>query len=118
MCCGSGQASPPPPPAATRASLGPAGDDRPEGGGEDGAPQPFIPPALREAGSPFFSSSPSAATLDRWRAAYGAMAAHARSLGVPASAIPALAPGAGRAEVVAAREALEGLLASFLSAGL
>jgi hypothetical protein len=46
------------------------------------------------------------------------MSSHARQLGIPASAIPPLAPDAGAAELHAARVALEGMVASFLSAGL
>lgn len=46
------------------------------------------------------------------------MAADARELGVPASAIPPLPPNPSAADVRAARDRLSGLLASFLSAGL
>jgi len=44
---------------------------------------------------------------------------HALRLGIPRSALPpAPGPAAGADEIRAARQALEGLLASFLSAGL
>ncbi len=123
MCLsGSAQALPhpsrgagaPTPPAATGPEEGPGM----RSAGALTSPQPFIPPALREQAAGAFLSSPPPATLERWAVAYGVMAAHARELGVPASAIPPLPAGASASEVAAARERLEGLLASFLSAGL
>ncbi|KAL4426973.1 hypothetical protein ABPG77_009534 [Micractinium sp. CCAP 211/92] len=66
------------------------------------------------------STSPgaTAATLERWAAAYHEMAADARQLGIPASAIPALPDHPTAEQLRAARERLEGMVASFLSAGL
>ena len=46
------------------------------------------------------------------------MAADARQLGIPASAIPALPAQPTAEQLRAARERLEGMVASFLSAGL
>jgi hypothetical protein len=60
----------------------------------------------------------SAATLERWEWAYRQMAADARDLGIPASAIPQLPPAAGAAELRAARDLLAGIVASFASSGL
>jgi len=42
----------------------------------------------------------------------------ARDLGIPASAIPALPPQPTAEQLRAARERLEGMIASFLSSGL
>lgn len=46
------------------------------------------------------------------------MAADARTLGIPASAIPQLPAQPTAAELQAARDRLAGMMASFLSAGL
>jgi hypothetical protein len=56
-----------------------------------------------------------------WRAAYGSLCADAAELGVPVSAIPRLPEDDGDVtlELVQARQAwLQGIVASFLSAGL
>ena len=76
-----------------------------------------VPPALREMDAPWPTARPEE-TLERWRTAYRAQAADARAMGVPASAVPILAPDADAAALRAARDHLAGLVASFLSAGL
>jgi hypothetical protein len=60
----------------------------------------------------------SAATLERWEWAYRQMAADARDLGIPASAIPQFPPAANAAELRAARDLLADIVASFASSGL
>uniref|UniRef100_A0A7S0WLT3 Methyltransferase type 11 domain-containing protein n=1 Tax=Chlamydomonas leiostraca TaxID=1034604 RepID=A0A7S0WLT3_9CHLO len=84
----------------------------------------FTAPALREievlqppAGAAS-AVAVSEATLERWRIAYGAMVHDAQALGIPASVIPALPPGASAADIRGARDTLQGMLASYLSAGL
>lgn len=58
-------------------------------------------------------------TLERWAVAYKQMATEARSFGIPASAIPPLPdPLIDEKELRAARDTLEGIIASFLSSGL
>jgi hypothetical protein len=61
----------------------------------------------------------------QWRQAYAAAAAQAMELGIPRAAIPPLEPEGGggeaaltAADVARAREHLQGMVASFLSAGL
>lgn len=78
----------------------------------------LTPPALREADAASGGGAVSPEALERWVVAYCQMAADARELGVPASAIPPLPPNPSAADVRAARDRLSGLLSSFLSAGL
>ena len=73
------------------------------------------PPAASAAPLNPRSRDPTAAL----RAAWHAQAAHALRLGVPQSALPKPPPPDADADTIqAARRELEGLLASFLSAGL
>ncbi len=57
-------------------------------------------------------------TLVRWRIAYQAMCSDAQALGIPRSAIPPLPPNASAESIRQARDHLEAMMASFLSAGL
>lgn len=66
--------------------------------------------------TPMTPTSPQ--VLAAWADAYLSLAAEARKLGIPASAIPPLPPGIDTERLRAARENLEGMIASFLSAGL
>jgi hypothetical protein len=60
----------------------------------------------------------SAATLERWEAAYHQMAKDALVLGIPASALPVLPARPTEAELRRARDHLGGMVDSFLSAAL
>jgi hypothetical protein len=57
-------------------------------------------------------------TLERWAVAYRQMATEARSFGIPASAIPPLPDPLEEKGLRAARDTLDGIIASFLSSGL
>jgi hypothetical protein len=56
--------------------------------------------------------------LEQWRAAYESMTADAVELGIPRSVVPRLAADASAADMQAAVQHLQDMMASFLSAGL
>ncbi|KAG2490300.1 hypothetical protein HYH03_011251 [Edaphochlamys debaryana] len=80
----------------------------------------FTGPALWELGGEGFAAltASSPAVLERWRDAFDAACEDAATLGIPRSALPVLPPGADAAAIRRARDDLEGLVASFLSAAL
>lgn len=81
--------------------------------------RPPAPPAASPASTNPLTDPRSRDPASALRAAYHAQAAHALRLGVPLSALPKPPPPDADVEMVqAARLELEGLLASFLSAGL
>ncbi|KAI3436851.1 hypothetical protein D9Q98_006261 [Chlorella vulgaris] len=83
---------------------------------EDDPASMYVPPAMLT-----MDAAPdiiSAATLEQWEQAYRQMAADANQLGIPTTAIPTLPPHPSAADLRVARRHLEGIIASFLSAGL
>ncbi|KAG2422802.1 hypothetical protein HXX76_015749 [Chlamydomonas incerta] len=84
-------------------------------GGSNGAASPQSGAAVAAAGP----GGVSAQVLERWAEAYGQLVEDAAELGVPRSAIPQLPPGPVSPEQLrAARDHLQAMIASFLSAGL
>jgi hypothetical protein len=78
--------------------------------------EPALPSALREM--ELLREDVSARTLERWAAAYTQMSRDAQELGIPASAIPPLSANPTKEELRQARDHLDRMMQSFLSAGL
>lgn len=78
--------------------------------------EPVLPSALREM--ELLRGDVSAGTIERWTVAYKQMSRDAQDIGIPASVIPQLPPNPTKDELRQARDHLDRMMQSFLSAGL
>jgi hypothetical protein len=78
--------------------------------------QATFSPALREM--ELLGNDVSARTIERWTEAYMQMSRDAQELGIPASVIPPLPASPTKDELRQARDHLDRMMQSFLSAGL
>lgn len=78
--------------------------------------EPALPSAMREM--ELLRGDVSERTIERWAAAYKQMSRDAQELGIPLPAIPPLPANPTKEELRQARDHLDRMMQSFLSAGL